>query len=54
MPSVYCERTARPAGCYAAALQQAVLKALGTGFSSGIGFQDVSVEVSWSGPRGSV
>ena len=42
----YCERTARPAEHYAArfAAREAVLKALGTGFSSGIGFQDVSVE----------
>ena len=44
----YCERTARPAEHYAArfAAREAELKALGTGFSSGIGFQDVSVE-SW-------
>ena len=42
----YCERTARPAEHYAArfAAREAVLKALGMGFSSGIGFQDVSVE----------
>lgn len=42
----YCERTARPAEHYAArfAAREAVLKALGTGFSSGIDFQDISVE----------
>ena len=41
----YCEKSARPAEHYAArfAAREAVLKALGTGFSDGIGFKDVSV-----------
>lgn len=41
----YCERMARPAVHYAArfAAREAVLKALGTGFSQGIRVQDVSV-----------
>lgn len=41
----YCEGTARPAVHYAArfAAREAVLKALGTGFSQGIGRKDVSV-----------
>lgn len=42
---VYCDSCARPAEHYAArfAAREAVLKALGTGFSEGIGFKDVSV-----------
>lgn len=41
----YCEKSARPAEHYAArfAAREAVLKALGTGFSGGIGLRDVSV-----------
>lgn len=41
----YCERTARPAQHYAGrfAAREAVLKALGTGFSKGVGLKDVSV-----------
>ena len=41
----YCERCARPAEHYAArwAAREAVLKALGTGFSEGIGVKDVWV-----------
>lgn len=41
----YCERCARPAEHYAArfAAREAVLKALGVGFSQGVGVQDVSV-----------
>ena len=41
----YCDSCARPAEHYAArfAAREAVLKALGTGFSEGIGFKDVSV-----------
>ena len=41
----YCDASARPAIHYAArfAAREAVLKALGTGFSDGIGFKDVSV-----------
>ena len=41
----YCEASARPATHFAArfAAREAVLKALGTGFSQGIHFKDVSV-----------
>ncbi len=41
----YCDSCARPAEHYAArfAAREAVLKALGTGFSEGISFKDVSV-----------
>lgn len=41
----YCDRSARPAEHYAArfAAREAVLKALGTGFSDGVGLRDVSV-----------
>lgn len=41
----YCDSFARPAEHYAArfAAREAVLKALGTGFSQGIGVKDVSV-----------
>lgn len=47
----YCDRTARPAQHYAArfAAREAVLKALGTGFSQGIGLKDVSVAVDEAG-----
>lgn len=50
----YCEKSARPAEHYAArfAAREAVLKALGTGFSGGIGLRDVSVSRDESGrPR---
>ena len=50
----YCEKSARPAEHYAArfAAREAVLKALGTGFSEGIGLRDVSVARDESGrPR---
>ena len=41
----YCDSTSRPAAHYASrfASREAVLKALGTGFSQGIGLKDVSV-----------
>lgn len=47
----YCERMSRPAKHYAArfAAREAVLKALGTGFSRGIGFADVSVRNNEAG-----
>ena len=47
----YCESFARPAEHYAArfAAREAVLKALGTGFSGGIGLKDVSVANDESG-----
>lgn len=50
----YCERCARPAEHYAArfAAREAVLKALGTGFSDSVGLSDVSVANDASGrPR---
>lgn len=42
----YCDARSRPAEHYAArwAAREAVVKALGTGFSDGIGLHDVSVE----------
>lgn len=42
---IYCEASARPAAHYACrfAAREAVLKSLGTGFSGGVGFRDVSV-----------
>lgn len=47
----YCERSGRAAAHYAArfAAREAVLKALGTGFSRGIGVRDVSVAHTDSG-----
>ena len=41
----YCDACARPAEHYAArfAAREAVVKALGAGFSNGVGFSDVSV-----------
>ena len=47
----YCDSFARPAEHYAArfAAREAVLKALGTGFSQGIGVKDVSVKNDESG-----
>ena len=47
----YCERTNRPAAHYACrfAAREAVLKALGTGFSHGIGRKDVSVSKDQNG-----
>lgn len=47
----YCDSFARPAEHYAArfAAREAVLKALGTGFSQGIGVKDVSVVNDESG-----
>lgn len=50
----YCEHTARPAAHYACrfAAREAVVKALGTGFSQGIAFNDVSVSSDAAGrPR---
>lgn len=48
---LYCESSARPAAHYACrfAAREAVLKALGTGFSDGIGRKDVSVSKDASG-----
>lgn len=48
---LYCESTARPAAHYACrfAAREAVLKALGTGFSAGIGRFDVSVSRDQNG-----
>ena len=47
----YCDATPRPAAHYACrfAAREAVLKALGTGFSQGIGRKDVSVARDQSG-----
>lgn len=47
----YCERLARPAQHYAArfAAREAVLKALGTGFSQGVGLHDVWVRNNAAG-----
>lgn len=47
----YCEAHAHPAEHYAArfAAREAVLKALGTGFSQGVGLSDVSVRNDASG-----
>ncbi len=50
----YCDARSRPAEHYAArfAAREAVVKALGTGFSQGVGFRDVSVARDESGrPR---
>lgn len=50
----YCDKCARPAEHYAArfAAREAVVKALGTGFSDGVSFRDVSVKRDESGrPR---
>lgn len=48
---VYCESSNRPAAHYACrfAAREAVLKALGTGFSEGVGRKDVSVTRDASG-----
>lgn len=48
---LYCESSPRPAAHYACrfAAREAVLKALGTGFSQGIGRRDVSVSRDASG-----
>lgn len=47
----YCEKTARPECHYATrfAAKEAVLKALGTGFSEGIGVRDVEVVLNSKG-----
>ena len=47
----YCERRARPAQHYAGrfAAREAVLKALGCGFSRGVGMRDVSVTLDEAG-----
>lgn len=48
---LYCESSTRPAAHYACrfAAREAVLKALGTGFSDGIGRKDVSVSKDAAG-----
>ena len=48
---LYCESSARPAAHYACrfAAREAVLKALGTGFSDGVGRRDVSVSRDTNG-----
>lgn len=48
---MYCDKSARPAAHYACrfAAREAVLKALGTGFSQGIGRKDVSVSRDQNG-----
>lgn len=48
---VYCESKPRPEEHYAArfAAREAVLKALGCGFSGGVGFRDVSVSHAQTG-----
>ncbi|MGN0301863.1 MAG: holo-ACP synthase [Anaerotardibacter sp.] len=47
----YCEKTSSPAIHYAArfAAKEAVLKALGTGFSEGVGVKDVEVRLNSKG-----
>lgn len=52
----YCDASSRPASHYACrfAAREAVLKALGTGFSSGVGLRDVSVSRDSSGKPAAV